>query len=261
LSVGSLAVTNHSNAGDHFTASNNFSNNEPEPAERRVSASGLAYGGDGGDDSGEVGVPPWIANPYRLISWWDMEKFSAETFFSIGAVMQQIKSIGEQDEEEPIIVTRYLHPLFDMFITNCDLINLSVSSDLMKELKRDVGPETKAGDLPNPMLNREFSSRVGHISKTITIEMMRSMFMYIPRERADRYSKEEAFGPEVNNKFPSSHFDIKEAGNCFASARFTACVFHLMRVLEIGLVSIRQIISRRAYQQRELAADYRENRI
>jgi hypothetical protein len=36
LSVGSLAVTNPSNAGDQFTASNYFSNIKPEPAERRV---------------------------------------------------------------------------------------------------------------------------------------------------------------------------------------------------------------------------------
>ena len=35
-SVGSLAVTNLSNAGDLFTVSNNFSNLKPEPVERRV---------------------------------------------------------------------------------------------------------------------------------------------------------------------------------------------------------------------------------
>jgi hypothetical protein len=34
----------------------------------------------------------------------------------------------------------------------------------------------------------------------------------------------------------AASFDVKEAGNCFASGRFTACVFHLMRVLEIGLI-------------------------
>jgi hypothetical protein len=36
LSTGNLANTNQSNAGDLFTASNNFSNIKPEPAERRV---------------------------------------------------------------------------------------------------------------------------------------------------------------------------------------------------------------------------------
>jgi hypothetical protein len=36
LSVGSLENTNRSNDGDQFTASNNFSNIKPEPAEKRV---------------------------------------------------------------------------------------------------------------------------------------------------------------------------------------------------------------------------------
>ena len=33
----------------------------------------------------------------------------------------------------------------------------------------------------------------------------------------------------------SARFDIGEAGNCFALERYTACVFHLMRTMEIGL--------------------------
>lgn len=44
-------------------------------------ASGFAYGGDGEDDLGGTGVPPWIANPYRLVSWWEMEDL-AHTIFS-----------------------------------------------------------------------------------------------------------------------------------------------------------------------------------
>ena len=36
--------------------------------------------------------------------------------------------------------------------------------------------------------------------------------------------------------FPGASFDVTEAGNCFAFERFTACVYHLMRVAEFGLV-------------------------
>ena len=43
------------------------------------------------------------------------------------------------------------------------------------------------------------------------------------------------FGAEAASGFPSAAFDISEAGKCFALNRPTACVFHLMRVLEIGL--------------------------
>jgi hypothetical protein len=43
------------------------------------------------------------------------------------------------------------------------------------------------------------------------------------------------FGEAVINAFPSAIIDIEEAGKCLAFERATACVFHLMRVMEIGL--------------------------
>lgn len=43
------------------------------------------------------------------------------------------------------------------------------------------------------------------------------------------------FGPEVADAFPSAIQDVEEAGKCLAFGRSTACVFHLMRVMEHGL--------------------------
>jgi len=42
--------------------------------------------------------------------------------------------------------------------------------------------------------------------------------------------------------FKDAKFDAEEAGNCFAFERFTACVYHLMRVAEFGLVSVARTI-------------------
>jgi len=38
--------------------------------------------------------------------------------------------------------------------------------------------------------------------------------------------------------FPSAIYDVREAANCFAFERFTACVYHLMRVAEYGLIAV-----------------------
>ena len=46
------------------------------------------------------------------------------------------------------------------------------------------------------------------------------------------------FGEEVNDRFPSTEFDIQEAGKCIALERFTASVFHSMRIMEIGLEAL-----------------------
>lgn len=42
----------------------------------------------------------------------------------------------------------------------------------------------------------------------------------------------------LESNFPDAVFDLLEAGNCFAFERFTACVYHLMRVAEFALVSV-----------------------
>jgi hypothetical protein len=39
----------------------------------------------------------------------------------------------------------------------------------------------------------------------------------------------------VADRFQSAAVDIEEAGKCLALSRATACVFHLMRVMEAGL--------------------------
>jgi hypothetical protein len=46
------------------------------------------------------------------------------------------------------------------------------------------------------------------------------------------------FGTFAGKFSPSPVFDIEEAGKCMALARYTASVFHLQRVLEIGLKAL-----------------------
>lgn len=60
-------------------------------------------------------------------------------------------------------------------------------------------------------------------------------FLRLDDSAEHHYEKAELFGSLVSKKFPKADYDVKEAGNCYATARYTACVFHLMRVVEHGL--------------------------
>jgi hypothetical protein len=75
----------------------------------------------------------------------------------------------------------------------------------------------------------------GHLERTILWEMEDKLFMLIPPERAELFNKPELLGQAVLDKFPALQFDIVEAGNCYVLGRGTACVFHLMRVMESGV--------------------------
>ena len=59
--------------------------------------------------------------------------------------------------------------------------------------------------------------------------------MYIPTAEAELYNRPKMFGPKVYRNFRSTKKDVLEAGNCYAAGRYTACVFHAVRVAEKGL--------------------------
>jgi hypothetical protein len=80
-------------------------------------------------------------------------------------------------------------------------------------------------------------SKIAEALKTrIQDEYEDVLFLWI--EEKNYYQKDDLFGPEVGEQFKGASFDIKEAGTCYAVGRYTACVYHLMRVAEFGLRSI-----------------------
>jgi hypothetical protein len=76
---------------------------------------------------------------------------------------------------------------------------------------------------------------IKEIQQRISDEMESALFLYVPQERARYYQQSNLFGPAVPDIFPDAVYDIEEAGKCLATARGTACVFHLMRVMEVLL--------------------------
>ncbi len=67
-------------------------------------------------------------------------------------------------------------------------------------------------------------------------ELATSHFLMIPEPRTSFYEQPEPpFGAAVDKAFPDAYRDIRAASRCLALDEWTACVFHLMRALEIGL--------------------------
>jgi hypothetical protein len=78
-------------------------------------------------------------------------------------------------------------------------------------------------------LSREFGNSVLH-------EMSSPWFLMIPASKRHYYEQFMApMGAIVEESCPEANYDISAAARCLALDEWTACVFHLMRVLEIGL--------------------------
>jgi hypothetical protein len=172
---------------------------------------------------------PWEDDPRSLLSWWDMEKFSAHIFFAISIVLEKLRHYAVDEDrvlkKDGVIPSEWLPDLN----VKCQEIGLRYSS---KYITRTI-EQIRKGETTIA----EWKEMIPEIQNRIMDEMEDNLFMYIPSARAGRYDLAEPFGAQVAKDFPSCSFDAKEAGNCFASGRYTASVFHLMRVLEVGLIA------------------------
>jgi hypothetical protein len=108
-------------------------------------------------------------------------------------------------------------------------MNLSVTRSAWLTLAETIGSYGPYNNLAN--------ARVGSVCEILHREMEGRKFLQIDRD--DIYSGGAAlFGPDVATNFASgAAFEIDEAAKCLALGRSTAAVFHLMRVMEIGVRS------------------------
>lgn len=82
---------------------------------------------------------------------------------------------------------------------------------------------------------RDIGGDIGHLRNRLRDELQNEYFLHVSRTDYQLYGQPEGFGPEVAAKFPTGVEDVEGAGNCLALGQPTACVFHLMRLAEIGV--------------------------
>jgi hypothetical protein len=165
----------------------------------------------------------------------------AEEYIAIGKHFQYWVSIENPspDSMAEKDFLDYRHSL-EALKSHCVALGLSTSKTLFN---REI-----AG-LKATVSYKDGCQKMGELSRCIEAEIASKMFFYIPSELAaylalftadGTFELGEALQPFVSviEKYPSSRFDILEAGNCYATSGFTASVYHLMRICEYGLVSL-----------------------
>lgn len=63
-------------------------------------------------------------------------------------------------------------------------------------------------------------------------ELDTTWFLHISGEKLAHYEQDDLFG--IKDALPSANREVKQAGTCYATGNSTACVFHLMRAVEVG---------------------------
>jgi hypothetical protein len=164
----------------------------------------------------------WPPRPFQIVSLWEMLNRFAQGFYRMGEVMQGLFSSAliYPNADIPRVEKELGH-----LKSWCELLNLDLSVRgidwATEELKVDPKAATVSRVLPE-------------VQRRVFDELASIWLIDIPRDCFHCYDNAGLFGEEATNKIANIDTDIAEAGSCFATGRFTACVFHLMRVMERG---------------------------
>jgi hypothetical protein len=79
------------------------------------------------------------------------------------------------------------------------------------------------------------SQAIMHTLSGIRDGLASEHFYHLDQRDVPLYMAVEPFGAKVGQKFPKAIEDVAEAAKCLALQRPTACVFHLMRAMELGV--------------------------
>ena len=117
----------------------------------------------------------------------------------------------------------------------CAELELLASAATLRKMRHAVERDrSRHGDLWQ--LGRELADRLAD-------EMEGRFFLSLDAREADSYTAPLQGWERVTAAFPGATSDMEEAVRCFALGRYTASVFHLMRVMEIGVQATRRCLS------------------
>jgi hypothetical protein len=173
-----------------------------------------------------------------LFNLWDMLRIYAPKFVDIGERMKLYltssydpNAIPDQKEYSDL-----LH-ILEEFKEDAESLQLPVATTSAKKIILEFSTSAPRQAVTRDRFNEWYSC--------FKTELESTTVMLVYPHRAGYYSDQEgSLGTEINSlfsvlgNFPEAIYDAREAGNCFAFERFTAAVYHLMRVAEYGLVSV-----------------------
>ncbi len=171
----------------------------------------------------------------KVVSLLDiMEQFYADRFHTIGWILGYTEGFGTFSKED----APFADSSRDIFLVRmreakeeCRRIGLRVCVVHLDEIIAQL--ETK-----KPLSRAGLVSMSKELHHSVRREMKTTLFFRLSPDTQSHFEVSDGFGKEVSGAFSSADYDIKEAGNCLALGRATACVYHAMRVLEHGLCAL-----------------------
>lgn len=184
----------------------------------------------------------WNVRPFQIVSLLEMLEHRANLFYTATHmlcklhqdIITAIKDPGRGSDALPTLLeASRVASLEKRLRAVCD--DQFEYARVLERLSYLNGQEPRL----QPLVGGPFTlSALKHQLDELMNEIARTLgdakFMMIPSYDAAYYDNPVLFGPAVADRFPNANQEITEAGSCYATGHYTACVFHLMRAVEHG---------------------------
>ncbi len=201
-------------------------------------------------DAPLVRLLQWQENPHGLATLWDMLRVFADTFVKL---IDEIKQAELElsgvvvpppgSPEEHLNRARAMGLSVNALNDHCEHLRLKSAAKQVRSIIAFLSIQ------PNDLADlwrmfEELRRRVREdLEETVMYSMEPAkvdMFYFretqgVLKDQLIRSSPEALWGQQVCSNFKSAIDDIKGASRCLSLDQGTACVFHLMRVMEVGL--------------------------
>jgi dihydroxyacetone kinase DhaKLM complex PTS-EIIA-like component DhaM len=158
-----------------------------------------------------------------------MLRFYAQSFVSATCTLSQIVHILNRGEGLRDSHAKEIGEALGELSRECEKLDLPMTNAQLKRIKNGIDD----GSFFNVAATRQ---QLFEVINRLWDELESHIFYQLESSKAKFYEKPEEFwGAEVSKAFPSALPELGDAARCYALGRNTACVFHLMRALEIAL--------------------------
>jgi hypothetical protein len=160
-----------------------------------------------------------------------MRKFRPDIFLSSIEALES--RVGNKTPPSSFYADPKFMQIFDALENECRNTDLLLSAAWMQRIRMILNP---------PMSDKELQEKLHELRHRVVDELFASAGRFIAISTRKKGFEENPFpfGYEVMTAFPEASEDISEAAKCYALERNTACVFHLMRAIEVGIRKLRE---------------------
>jgi hypothetical protein len=184
-------------------------------------------------------LPPGVREPYRLWSLSEiMNPFSPQVFLKLNMLIENLGHFAAEVSDQKLGSMTSVQRLKDRVRKSFEvegLVHLCTFHGLTAS--RITAEKIDRLDASTPL--EQLCNLVNELQGRLIDELAEPRFFEVSDGEAGFYNNPKGGWESTLDRFPSAIFDVEEASKCYGLARYTACVLHLNRVLEVGMDTLK----------------------